>query len=56
MNALVPSVPEIRYLLARLVLITPSRATFVIAWSFWRRRHQAVATQWHYKKRLHMQL
>jgi hypothetical protein len=56
MNALVPSVPEIRYLLARLVLTTPPRATFVIAWSFWRRRHQAAATKCHYKQRLNMQL
>jgi hypothetical protein len=37
MAALVPSVPEIRYLLARLLILAPSRKPFIIAWSLWRR-------------------
>ena len=48
---LLPSVPEIRYLLARLLLRPPTGRAFVIAWSLWRRRHQAAATAAHYKKR-----
>ncbi len=31
----VPSVPEIRYLLARLLLRPPISATATIAWSMW---------------------
>jgi hypothetical protein len=34
--ALLPTVPEIRYLLARLRLRPPRRARFVMAWSLWR--------------------
>jgi hypothetical protein len=56
MAALVPSVPEIRYLLARVVLSTPTRRPFIFAWSLWRRRHQAAATLSHYKRRPHAQL
>ena len=56
MAALVPSVPEIRYLLARLVLSPPKHKPFIIAWSLWRRRHQAAATLCHYQRREHMQL
>jgi len=56
MAALVPSVPEIRYLLARLALSTPARRPFVLAWSLWRRRHQAAATLCHYKRRGYVQL
>lgn len=54
MAALVPSVPEIRYLLARLLIYPPTQKPFVLAWSLWRRRHQAAATLSHYKR--HMQL
>jgi len=43
MTALVPSTAEIRYLLARLLFRPPIGTTFVIAWSLWRRRHQANA-------------
>ena len=53
---LVPSVPEIRYLLARLMLRPPIRPPFVFAWSLWRRHHQAQAAKSHYKSRGHLQL
>ena len=48
--ALVPSVPEIRYLLARLLIRPSTRKPFILAWSLWRRRHQAAATLSHYKR------
>ncbi|MBZ9863012.1 transposase [Mesorhizobium sp. CA12] len=44
MTALVPSVPEIRYLLARILIFPPTQKPFIIAWSLWRRRHQAAAS------------
>jgi hypothetical protein len=50
MAALVPSVPEIRYLLARLLIRPPTQRPFIFAWSLWRRRHQAAATISHYKR------
>ena len=50
MAALVPSVPEIRYLLARLLIRPSTRKPFILAWSLWRRRHQAAATLSHYKR------
>jgi hypothetical protein len=56
MQALAPTVPEIRYLLARLLLKSPAALPFIIAWSIWRRRHQAKAANAHYKKRTKMQL
>jgi hypothetical protein len=56
MVALVPSVPEIRYLLARMLIFPPTQRPFIIAWSLWRRRHQAVATLCHYRRRSHAQL
>jgi hypothetical protein len=56
MAALVPSVPEIRYLLARILIFPPTQKPFIIAWSLWRRRHQAAATISHYKRRIHAQL
>ncbi len=46
------TVPEVRRLLWRLVwrrLPPPDR---VLAWSGWRRRHQAQARRSHYKRRL----
>ena len=56
---LVPlTVPEIRRLLAALGLaVTPSARSSgegerVLAWSAWRRRHQAVAMRCHYRHRL----
>jgi hypothetical protein len=56
MAALVPSVPEIRYLLARLVIFAPTPKPFIIAWSLWRRRYQAAATLCHYRRRGYTQL
>lgn len=46
------TVPEIRRLLWRLVWAVVPCAGFVLAWSRWRRRHQATAQFWHYKRRL----
>ena len=54
--ALVPSVPEIRTLLARLVFKTPNRPPDIIQWSLWRRMHQASAAVSHYKRQLNTQL
>lgn len=56
MAGLVPSVPEIRYLLARLLLKPPITKTYIIGWSLWRRRHQATAAEAHYKRRNDAQL
>jgi hypothetical protein len=56
MAALVPSVPEIRYLLARILLRPPLGKAFIIAWSLWRRTHQLSAASAHYKKRQETQL
>jgi hypothetical protein len=56
MAALVPSVPEIRYLLARRLSHPSTHKPFILAWSLWRRRHQATATVNHYKRRLQPQL
>jgi hypothetical protein len=54
--ALLPTVPEIRYLLARLRLRPPRRARFVMAWSLWRRRHQAKAAAAHSRRQTRTQL
>jgi hypothetical protein len=56
MAALVPSVPEIRYLLARSLIFPPMQKHFIIDWSLWRRRHQAAATTAHYKRHSNPQL
>jgi hypothetical protein len=44
-------VPEVRRLLVALVWTTPSQPGFVLAWSRWRRRHQARARRAHYQRR-----
>lgn len=56
---LVPlTVPEVRHLLAAMGLtVTRSARPLdererVLAWSAWRRRHQAVAMRCHYRRRL----
>lgn len=57
--ALLPlTVPEIRRLLARLWLTQPPDPDALWGWSHWRRRHQAVARFYHYRRRLarHLQL
>jgi hypothetical protein len=52
-RALVPlSVAEIRRLLWQLVWLVVPVAAFVLGWSHWRCRHQAVAKACHYRKRL----
>jgi hypothetical protein len=51
-----PSVPEIRYLIARLLLSPIARPAFVLAWSAWRRRHQAAAAAAHYRVQINAQL
>ena len=45
------SVGEIRRLLWKLVFRVEQAAAAVLAWSRWRRRHQAVAKFYHYKRR-----
>ena len=35
----------------KLVFMIEQTAAMVLAWSHWRRRHQAVATFYHYKRR-----
>jgi len=51
MAALVLSVPEIRYLLARPLIFPPTQKPYIIACSPWGRRHQAAATLCHYARR-----
>jgi hypothetical protein len=45
------SARELRRLLARLVWPPPSDPTRVLAWSLWRRRHQARARRAHQQRR-----
>jgi hypothetical protein len=51
-----PSVPEIRYLIARLLLAPIARAGFILAWSRWRRQHQARAADAHRRRQIESQL
>jgi hypothetical protein len=46
------SVPEVRKLFHYLVDNRPLSAVHRLAWSFWRRAHQAIARLCHYKCRL----
>jgi hypothetical protein len=46
------TVPEIRHLLWGLATSTDPQAIPLLAWSHWRRRHQAAARRSHYKRRL----
>ncbi len=51
--ALIPlTVPEVRRLRGRLVWSANPPPAFVLAWSRWRRRHQAQARRSHYQRRL----
>jgi hypothetical protein len=45
------SVQEIRRLLWRVVLAMQQTAHHILAWSHWRRRHQASAKHYHYQCR-----
>ena len=50
---LVPlSLPEVRRLFCALLLSHPLPFSFRLAWSFFRRAHQAIARRCHYKRRL----
>jgi len=49
-------VPEIRYLLARVLLRPPIGTRFIMAWSLWRRQHQAKAAAAHYRRHAKTQL
>ncbi len=46
------TVPEVRHVLARLIWPSSSSAYRVLAWSWWRRCHQSVASYYHTKRRL----
>jgi hypothetical protein len=46
------SVPEVRRLFYYLVAMRPLSALHRLAWSFWRRAHQAIARLCHYKRHL----
>jgi hypothetical protein len=54
------SVAEVRRLFSALLLCKPVSFPFRLAWSFFRRTHQAMARRAHYKRRLaalpHLQL
>ena len=45
------SVPEVRWLLVTLVWARRATLAQVLAWSVWRREHQACARLLHYRKR-----
>ncbi|WP_435887063.1 IS701 family transposase [Streptomyces albidoflavus] len=45
------TMPEIRRLLAALVLTRHRRIEEILHWSHWRRRHQAIARRCHYQRR-----
>jgi hypothetical protein len=48
---LVPlTVPEVHRLLVALIWTTPTDPGLVLAWSRWRRRHQARARRAHYQR------
>ena len=46
------TVPEVRRLLCRLVLAALPPPEDSLAWSDWRRRHQATARRCHWQRRL----
>src|SRR5947209_2401416 len=50
--ALPLTIAEVRHLLARLIWPSSSSTHRVLAWSWWRRRHQSVASYYHTKRRL----
>jgi hypothetical protein len=55
MRRLIPSAPEIKTILARLVFPPPLARAFVFGWSLWRRVHQAHAAEAHYRARHRIQ-
>jgi SRSO17 transposase len=46
------TIPEVRHLLARLIWPLSSSTRRVLAWSWWRRCHQSMASYYHIKRRL----
>lgn len=46
------TVPEVRRLLVRLMWQDLPSQAHILAWSHWRRRHQARAKHFHYRRRL----
>ena len=50
------SIREVRRLFWYLVGITPLAPLHRLAWSMWRRSHQALARLYHYKRRSHLYL
>jgi hypothetical protein len=44
------TVAELRRLLVRLACSPPRSPAFTLAWSVWRRRHQATARRAHYQR------
>ncbi|HEY6408154.1 MAG TPA: IS701 family transposase, partial [Ktedonobacteraceae bacterium] len=46
------TVPEVRHLLGHLIWPPPSSVKLVLAWSWWRRWHQSLASYFHTKRRL----
>ncbi len=53
MEGLIPlTVPEVRRLIYRLVWMSVPPVDLILAWSRWRRRHQARAKHCHYQRRL----
>jgi SRSO17 transposase len=46
------TVPEVRHLLGHLIWPAPSSVKLVLAWSWWRRWHQSLASFFHTKRRL----
>jgi SRSO17 transposase len=45
------TIPEVRHLLAHLVIPPPRSATLLLSWSWWRRCHQSRASFFHTKRR-----
>lgn len=50
------TVPEVRHLLWLVALRSPPSGDLVLAWSRWRRRHQAMAKSCHYRTRRYREL
>src|SRR3954466_179170 len=56
LTALLRRGPETRYLLARVLLRPPVGPRFIMAWSLWRRQHQAKAAAAHDRRQAKIQL
>ena len=49
-----PSLPELRGMIARLLLVPLVRPAFVFAWSWWRQCHQVTAAEAHRRMRANL--